>query len=610
MANWRKIFGPTGNLAIARVQKHPFFWSVRGWLAKLRFRFDRLSSSLKQDAETLSYTGSIYRELFSISLKGMVASCIFILLAELAEGLASPIITELTPDLITLAPNASDFLEIIAQIGAIFLGIYFATFGIILSATYSQIRSDVVDLILREKVNNVYSSYLINLTILSLISVSLSYLGYQTGYMIFFTVLVGGLVAILCIFQLGKRLFLFFDVSRLVDAEILPEIMRLIREVSRSGRRSIHLDAHRQKVVAQRLATLRYLSFNAEKNFGQSSKPNSRVDFAYASLLRFYAIERPKIPQDSYWFKRTSKHPEWFFEDDSSTSMALQTDMHLLPKEVINVRWFEEELLDGLLPSFRECLRQGDYSAAHQSLQYAQLANEALASLLLADEGADFLTRFAECLRERENAPELPLRDRSEAERFEQISLHLGLAQASYMFAYEYLRSAILFAGKLPAMTGSIDWNKPNFGEFPAPLLARLQNTKVRTEFERTVEGRALMPAGYIAQLVAQDFTAAISAGLNMILKDVSRTTTGAVAQLIAEKREYIATPILLSSFRSVTQFSNFIDLLETKLEALYGLETYPEYEIAKVDTVTAKAKFAELRSDAMFEASNIILGK
>lgn len=600
MANWRKSIGPAGNLAVARAQKLSLYWKARGWFSWLRFQIDRLSSSLKRDAETLSYTGSVYRELFSISLKGMIASCLFIALAEFAENLVSPAIAELTPNLISLAPNASDYLELIGQIGAVFLGIYFATFGIILSSTYSRIRNDVVDLILREKVNNIYSSYLINLTILCLISVSLSYLGYDTGYLIFLVVLLGGLIAILCIFQLGKRLFLFFDVSRLVDAEILPEITRLIKEVSQPGRRSIHLDAHRQKVVAQRLSTLRYLSFSSTKSLGQSAKPNTRVDFAYASLLRFYATERPKIPQDSYWFKRKWKHPEWFFEDDSSTSMALQTDMHLLPKEDIDARWFERELLDGLLSSFKECLRQGDYSAAYKTLQYAQSANEALASLLLAGEGVDFLERFSQCLREHENAPELPLADASAAARFEEISLHLGLAQASYMFAYEYLRSAILFAGKLPTVTEAIDWKKPDFGKFPSPLLARLQSTKIRMQFETTVEGHALMPSRYVTQLVAQDFTAAVSAGLDRILEDVKRTTTAAVANLISEKREYIATPILLSSFRSATQFSNFVGLLESNLDALYRLEIYPEYEIGKVDTGKAKAEFARLRSELL----------
>ncbi|WP_323801677.1 hypothetical protein [Parasphingorhabdus sp.] len=600
MSNWRKRIGSAGNIAVARAQKLTAFWNARSLFLNLLFRIDRLSSSLQRDAETISYTGSVYRELFSISLKGIIASALFIFICEMLESLVSPIVAKLTPDLISISPDASDFLALIGQIGAIFLGVYFATFGIILSSSYSRVRNDVVDLILREKVNNIYSSYLINLTILCLISVGLSFLGYQTGYTIFFTVLIGGLIAILCIFELGKRLFLFFDVTRLVDAEILPEVTRLIAEVASSGRRSIHLDAHRQKIVSQRIATLRYLSFNSSKTLAQSSKPNSRVDFAYATLLRFYASERSKIPQDSYWFKRTSKHPEWFFENDSSTSMALQTDMHLLPKEEINVRWFEEELLDGLLASFEECLKQGDYSAAHKSLQYAQSANEALAAQLLPDEGFSFLERFSVCIRDNEKAPELPLADATAKSRFEKISLHLGMAHASYMFGYEYLRSAILFAKKLPNCTNKIDWKKPNFGDFPSPLLERMQSTKIRVEFETTVEGRTLMPPSYITQLIAKDFTAATSKGIDRLLMDMKRTTTEAVASFVAEKREYIATPILLSSFRSVTQFSHFIDLLDKNLDAIYALQIYPEYEIIKVDTERAKAEFADLRSELL----------
>jgi hypothetical protein len=280
--------------------------------------------------------------------------------------------------------------------------------------------------------------------------------------------------------------------------------------------------------------------------------------------------------------------------------MALQTDMHLLPKEEIDKRWFEDELLDGLLASFQECLKQVDYTAASKALEYAQSANEALATLLLPDEGIGFLRRISDCLRDHEKAPELPLADQRGKSRFEEISLHLGLTQASYMFAYEYLRSAILFAKKLPSKVDAIDWAKPEFSGFPAPLLEQLQRTRLRIEFEKTVEGRTLMPNRYIAQLVARDFTAALSIGIDRIIADMKRTTTEAVASLVAEKREHIATPILLSSFRSVTQFTHFIELLESNLEVLYQLETYPEYQIQKIDTKKAKTEFAGLRTELL----------
>ncbi|WFL76866.1 hypothetical protein P7228_12805 [Altererythrobacter arenosus] len=600
MEFFRQIFGATGSLAIARAQMHTVFWKARSLFSRLAFRVDRFSSTVKKDVETLSYTRSIYRELLSISLKGIIAACVFVIIVETVEHFAAPAIAEITPNWIVLSPENSEFLSIVGQIGAVFLGIYFATFGIILSSSYSQIRSDVVDLILREKVNNVYSSYLINLTILCLISIGLSYLGYETGYTIFFTVLLGGLVAILCIFELGKRLFLFFDVSRLVDAEILPEVTRLIGEVSNSGRRSIHLDAHRQKVVEQRLSTLRYLSFNSSNALGQSSKPNRKVDRAFAGLLIYYAEERPKIPAESYWFKRTPKHPEWFFESDSSTSMALETDMHLFPKEEIDERWFEDALLDGLLASFRQSLELEDYSAAYSTLQYAQSANEAIATLLLADEGISFLKRFSDLTSNHEIAPELPLDGKKGKPDIQEISLHLGLTQASYMFAYEYLRSAILFAEKLQNLSNGINWAKPDFSGFPAPVLVRLQNTKARIAFERLVEGRPLMPVGYITQLIAKEFTTALKDGLEAVIQEMRRTTTEAVRSRISDKREHLATPILLSSFRSATQFAGFMDHLGSALESAYALEVYPEYEITKIDTTAMREEFLTLRSDLL----------
>lgn len=602
----RRILGVSGSLAIARAQTNTAFWRTRALFSKVAFQADRFSSSLKKDAEKLSYTRSVYRELLSISIKGIAAACLFVFAVEAVEHFAAPVIAHHTPNWIVLSPTSSDFLSIVGQIGAIFLGIYFATFGIILSSSYSQIRSDVVDLILREKVNNIYSSYLINLTILCLISIALGYLGYETGYTIFFTVLLGGLVAILCIFELGKRLFLFFDVSRLVDAEILPEVTQLISEASSSGRRSIHLDAHRQKVVEQRLSTLRYLSFNSSNALGQSAKPNWKVDRAFAGLLIFYAGERPKIPAESYWFKRTEKHPEWFFESDSSTSMALQTDMHLFPKQEIDERWFEDALLDGLLASFRQNLELEEYSSAQRTLQYAQTASEAIASLLIADEGIEFLQRFSGIVRDHEGAPELPLDGRKAKSTIQEISLHLGLAQASYMFSYEYIRSTILFAEKLEELSNGIDWARPSFSGFPAPVLARLQNTKTRIEFERVVEGRPLMPAAYVTQLVAKDFTAAIKEGLDSLVKEMRRTTTEAIDSLISEKREHLATPILLSSFRSATQFAQFMEHLGRALESVYALEVYPEYEITKIDTAALQEEFLKLRSDLLNQLASI----
>jgi hypothetical protein len=444
------------SILLLRAQKYRAFWAASAYLKLLRFRFDRLSYGLLEQARGVTLVSSILVQLVKIALKSLVISATIIGLAELVENLLTPLLDAAFPLVLDLRESYFEYEALVGQIGATFLSIYFATFGIILASSYTSLREDVVNLLLKEKVNNIYILFLIHLTVLSLLTSGLNYIGVNTGYLLFSMIGLGGLIAVLCLFELGKRLFLFFDTSRLIQSEIVPDISRILTEVSSNLIVSVHIQAHHQKIVEQRLSTLAYLAKRAQQQ--ESGDIINRIDGTYSKLLALYSGLKMRIPRQSYWFKRTSKHPDWFLESDSTTSMALETDMYLFPKEEPDFLWFERELARGLSDSLRHSLRKRDPETGYKTVRFGEFATEALAKRDLTIEALQVLSELATCLdKEETHNPELPLEDITSEAAIYNTALHEAITHAFATFAIEYQRAAILYARRLAGDLKAVD---------------------------------------------------------------------------------------------------------------------------------------------------------
>lgn len=590
----------------ARVSRYRSYWSVRKFLLMQKFRVDRTLYNLKRQVKGLSLGSQIFFQLFKLGAKGILIAGLLIASLEFTEHLVKPLLSSYVPEPIRLSSQNRDFVELIGQIGATFLGIYFATFGIILSSSYTKLRGDVLSLLLNEKVNNIYSIYLIYLTVFCLLASSIGYLGFNTGYLVFLSSVIGGLVAVLCLFELGKRLFFFFDTARLVETELVPEIATTLGAIAAGHLDSIHLQAHNQKLTEQRIDTLHYLAHNSNPDDIGATERTKRINRKYAELLILYAGLKAKIPRESFWFKKRLVHPDWFLEPDSSTGIALETDTFIQPKEEPDFFWFENLVVSGLEDSIKKSIEQRDFETAQFTLRNVSFVVEKLAKSLLVDEGLDLANKFEKILDDSvSEAPELPLNEDTKNRDVNEIVLHDTAAYMTTSFAIEYLRHTILHISSLQENFEAVEWKTGNFGGLPALLSDQLQLNRNRIEFEEKVEKLRLTPSKFILQLLSKEFAHSIGETLEKIRARYQTSLVEKVENLVAVQRADLAVQVLFNALRSVNQIQYFLEMLSDTVNKLYDNEIYGDYAIERIDFDAQISAFNEMHDVLLQKLSN-----
>jgi hypothetical protein len=100
--------------------------------------------------------------------------------------------------------------------------------------------------------------------------------------------------------------------------------------------------------------------------------------------------------------------------------------------------------------------------------------------------------------------------------------------------------------------------------------------------------------------LLIRAFLASIGKTLSQIVEDCRAQTVVRVDRLVQEQRQAIATPILLSSFRTVTQIGNFAERLQEAVESLYGEEAFSDYPIERLDFGKISEDLSILRDEML----------
>lgn len=222
-----------------------------------------------------------------------------------------------------------DQLRLYAQLLTAIFSIYFATIGIILSAGYTRLRRDIIQMLTNEQVGSMYSRVLVYAAMFCLTATALPLFDFEPGLLVYVVGTFLTLLSALALFPLGQRLFNFFDLNVLVGSEILPKIARHI-EGAANRKNSMSLANHHSKAARNALEQLSYIDDRIKANKDSLNDNLPALTDGYTTLLLHYLQQKHKIDQESYWFPRLSKHKQWFFAGDTATSMALQTSSQQL----------------------------------------------------------------------------------------------------------------------------------------------------------------------------------------------------------------------------------------------------------------------------------------
>ncbi|MFM4937775.1 hypothetical protein [Aeromonas enteropelogenes] len=594
MIDWLKIW----------VSSKPWFWKSRTWLGKIGFAFEcgmykgRTSvSKAKENTRILgSFTWIGVKSLFWVIFG--LATLIFF------ENYANKNVSWLP----SLSEKEKEFnieqLRLYSQLLTAIFSIYFATIGIILSAGYTRLRRDIIQMLTNEQVGSVYSQILVFSAMFCLAATALPLFGLEPGLFVYVCGTILTLLSALVLFPLGQRLFNFFDLNILVRSEILPSIVRHIEGAS-NRKNSSSLANHHSEAARLGLEQLSYIDerIKAGKEGLEDNLPALTDD--YTALLLHYLLVKHTIDQESYWFPRRIKHKQWFFAGDNATSMALQmSNQQLLVEEKPDHQWLEKELVDRLAGHLELAFQIGNIDLALRLISRFSIRISAYATRFQFEIGMQELKRFKEIIEQAFASLNHLSDDKS-------LKVQIGIADTwaalGSNLCLETLRRMMTFEKELEIFFEKDEWTEKSLRSLPAILQVELSFIVERIQFEQMIEGVRLSKPKYVQQLTVQRLLQHYANVLPSICSFYQNLLPEFVDSLSKLKMPESATQVALASLHSHWKLPRWFENIAQLVDRYHEYQHYTDeqYKLPEINIVEMAEQLASTRDDIITRLSS-----
>jgi len=577
----------------------PWFWKSRTWLGKIGSFFEISAYKRGTSANKAKENGRILGSIAWIGVKSLFGVVLVLVALNFVEGYAGSNLSWPPP----LSADDKDFnieqLRLYAQLLTAIFSIYFATIGIILSAGYTRLRQDIIQMLINEQVGSLYSRVLVLAAIFCLVATALPLFGFEPGLFVYAAGTILTLLSVLALFPLGQRLFNFFDLNLLVRSEILPSIARHI-EGAANPRNSISLSNHHSRASRQALEQLSYIDgrVKADKEGLEDNLPELSDD--YTALLMHYLQKKHTIDQESYWFPRKTKHKQWFLAGDNVTSMALQqSSQQMLVEEKPDHQWFENEIVDGLAGHIELAFQVGDFDLALKLISRFSTRISAYAVRFQFDVGMQEIKKFKEVIEQAFASSDVIDDDETPMKK---IGIADTWAALGSNLCLETLRRMMTFEKELKQFFEADEWSEKSLHRLPAFLQVELAYIVERIEFEREFEGQRLSKPKYVQQLAVQKLLQHYAKILPAVCDFYQNMVPDFVASLTKLKMSEAATQVVLGSLHSHWKLPQWFDELAQLVDRYQEYMHYNEeqYTLSEIDTAEMTKQLATARNDAI----------
>lgn len=586
------------------VSSQPWFWILRARLRRIGFFFERRAYKSSISVTNTASNARILGTFTWVGVKSLFWVVLSLAIIISIESYVRNNLSWLSPLGLDEKKSNIDQLRLYAQLLTTIFSIYFATIGIILSAGYTKLRRDIIQMLTNEQVGGVYSQVLVLAAIFCLTATSLPLFGFEPSLFVYVVGTILTLLSALALFPLGQRLFNFFDLSLLVHSEILPSIVRHI-EGAANPRNSISLANHHSKAARQAFGQLSYIDGHIkEGNKGLQDNLPVLSD-AYTALLKHYLQQKHTIDHESYWFPRRRKHKQWFLAGDSATSMALKmSSQQMLVEEKPDHRWLENEIVDRLASHIELAFRVGDFDLALKLIGRFSTRLSVYAEWFHFDVGMQELKRLKKIIEQA-----FTLSGHLAAE--ETARLKIGIADTwaalGDSLCLETLRRMITFETELKEFFEADEWSKKSLRRLPSFLQVELAFIVERIEFEQETEGQRLSRPKYVQQLAIQKLLLHYSKILPAVCDFYHNLVPDFVDLMVKLKMSEAATQVVLASLHSHWKLLRWFDELAQLVSRYQEYRHYCEeqYTLCEINLAEILEQLASARESAIDKLSN-----
>ncbi len=582
---------------LVKLQRTAAYWRTLAGIKNLAFRFERQVYGMHRWAKEKKEGAGIWGQVvFAVWRDAFFAVGIVVVLLALewfvpkfagwlthAFPVWSVPFSQFADTLQRIIPSGgySLLLSTVAQIGGVFLGLYFAAISVVISTSYARVPWRIRGLLMREKVGNRYIRFLALLTAVAVLLLAASLVGVRPGMITWLFVTFLSIVSVYSFVVLGLRVFQFFDPTT-VSATAFEDVRNAMEAATVTGFAAFDasFQTHYQQQASEALATVRELVelCNEEKHLQTEAVQSIAAQLLH--LVRDHAECKKRIPTNSRWFKFVPKHREWLLQDYTRVSVALSTGTPLEPDYVPDPLWFESDIAEILNLVLEGMWNRRDREGAYNVLSYARPTLEVLGASLGVQESLLIFRSLGTVVSNFVAATPIEnLQARKLVGR--EITLTLALLD---MYGLCLIATFLSWSRglerwsptELANAVAKINWRRPDTlyrQEFPKAVLPQLEELQRGLEFEIAVEGKAVSSSWYIRQLIALSLLRAIKEGLEEFFTELENTFVAQSGELSKQNQTvvYAAQHIqrgLESSSKMLTHFGTLRD----RVSSLDGL--------------------------------------
>jgi hypothetical protein len=607
------------------------YWSLRKRLRSFSFHVLRTRHSIGTRAGSVRESTHIVllllrliggAFLFSITLIGVCAAIDFSfrsLIASTEAGVSRwPIVATIYANLKKLhfhGDAASALLGTLAQIAGVFLGLYFAVVGTLVSTRYANVPPNVRELMITDKFGNQYIRLVALFGAVATLLLAAQSLGIPFGLLNLAVVTILGVATILSFVILGRRAFEFFDPGSLVN-QVGSELVGWINRAARLRHfgRQHSFQAYYQKQAAELLD-----SYDGVVRMAVQDEICRQHTLPYLArhalgILSYYGRRKNRIASESYWFRRQYEHKNWLTTDFSETSIALQTGTMLSPKEVPDLMWFERETTGTFWLAYKKLLDNADLEkAATVSLAAADALGE-MGNNLLMTEAVAFAGTWAPFFRA-ESAKTKVDAITGEAQQ-KDLAQHLGIVECYALGAIRLLLSfAAAVSGerneRLRKSLSEPDWLSGDAVfelNAPRPVIIEAEGMRDLVDFEQQAAGARLTTPWFLRQRIAFAYCTWYRDSIEALLTQFECVFGTDLEALVSESCWLAAASVSNRALEACSKFQNHLKAMRRAYDGWVEWRGQASYDWPLVDWDAVAERLSKLEERIEISASALLV--
>ncbi len=605
------------NYNLARLGSLKMFWQLRRRLMKLDFYrlrgiFKARNTKDEAAAETTALRALARGTYLPIIFAGLAAFGLYLFDHYIYVFTGWRLLTNNAVGRYLKNPlDANSYVQLLTTVAAVtgvFLGLYFTAVSTVIANAYSNVPNDIRELLIKDRLGNVYVKAVSFLTAFSVILLAMSAGGGSPLHLVPPLLIVLSGFAVFAFARLGQRAFFLSDRTLLANT-ISYELKRWAERSTNKGWnwRDINFQEHYRKQASKSVSTLTALARIS------STQPELQGD-AYARLLnkllytvRYYHDLKPLIPSGSRWFGKKYEHQQWYLSESTTLDMASQTDTALSPNEVPNVNWVEEELLGVLFDSLGDEAGEKHYEAIYKMLTSFPDFFDSVGKNWLTADGEVWCDKVTEKVikiiaTQRPIATDVrPAYVVAVADICAAlpVSLELGFIKAVGDIDVDKLRSGL----------AKTDWTKPGSPykfRLPYSTINALEQIQENANFEKAAQAAYMSPAWYVIEYTFNNLDWSLFRQWEQLLKLIERWYFATGEELASAGQHKHAAAVYTRALELAWKLDSHIESLKKVAEALREGSKL-DFKRPEWDWENAHERVVKFRNKAIDEMAKLI---